>query len=191
MKPSNSHVNIVDLKKLHPMDEALELMYFGWRGMTRDADRYLATLGLTRVHHRILYSIARGNDLTVSDLLAILDISKQALHRPMTLLIEKGYATATDLADWLVRTLKMPFRDAHHVTGRIVAKASEQGLALHKLPLAEMQAIEPKITAAALDVLSVQASVESRTSYGGTAPANVRAQAKEWLKRLEKEQNSG
>ncbi len=103
----------------------------------------------------------------------------------------EGYATATDLADWLVRTLKMPFRDAHHVTGRIVAKASEQGLALHKVPLSEMQAIEPKITAAALDVLSVQASVESRTSYGGTAPANVRAQAKEWLKRLEKEQNSG
>lgn len=75
------------------MDEALELMYFGWRGMTRDADRYLATLGLTRVHHRILYSIARGNDLTVSDLLAILDISKQALHRPMTLLVEKRYVT--------------------------------------------------------------------------------------------------
>jgi argininosuccinate lyase len=103
----------------------------------------------------------------------------------------EGYATATDLADWLVRTLKMPFRDAHHVTGRIVAKASEQGLALHKVPLSEMQAIEPKITAAALEVLSVQASVESRTSYGGTAPVNVRAQAKEWLKRLEKEDKPG
>lgn len=103
----------------------------------------------------------------------------------------EGYATATDLADWLVRTLKMPFRDAHHVTGRIVAKASEQGLALHKVPLPEMQAVEPKITASVFDVLSVQASVESRTSYGGTAPDNVREQAKEWLKRLEKEQNSG
>ncbi len=103
----------------------------------------------------------------------------------------EGYATATDLADWLVRTLKMPFRDAHHVTGRIVAKAAEQGLALHKVPLGEMQAIEPKITESVFDVLSVQASVESRISYGGTAPANVRAQAKEWLKRLEKEQNSG
>jgi len=75
------------------MDEALELMYFGWRGMTREADSYLATVGLTRVHHRILYSIARGNDLTMSDLLAILDISKQALHRPMTLLVDKGYVT--------------------------------------------------------------------------------------------------
>lgn len=91
MKSSSHQVNIVDLKKLHPMDEALELMYFGWRGMTREADRYLAMVGLTRVHHRILYSIARGNDLTISDLLSLLDISKQALHRPMTMLIDKGY----------------------------------------------------------------------------------------------------
>ena len=68
-------------------------MFFGWRGMTREADRYLATVGLTRVHHRILYSIARGNDLTVSDLLTLLDITKQALHRPMAMLIERGYVT--------------------------------------------------------------------------------------------------
>jgi len=103
----------------------------------------------------------------------------------------EGYATATDLADWLVRTLKMPFREAHHVTGRIVAKAAEQGVALHEVGLAEMQAVEPRITADVLNVLSVRASVDSRTSFGGTAPANVRAQAAEWLKRLEKEQNSG
>jgi argininosuccinate lyase len=103
----------------------------------------------------------------------------------------EGYATATDLADWLVRTLKMPFREAHHVTGRIVARAAERGVALHEVPLTEMQAIEPRITADVLNVLSVRASVESRTSFGGTAPANVRAQATEWLKRLEKEQNSG
>ncbi|RTL53538.1 MAG: argininosuccinate lyase [Bradyrhizobiaceae bacterium] len=103
----------------------------------------------------------------------------------------EGYATATDLADWLVRELKMPFREAHHVTGRIVAKASESDLPLHKVPLSVMQAIEPRITAQALEVLSVQASVASRTSYGGTAPANVREQAKAWLKRLEKEQKSG
>src|SRR6201991_50044 len=102
-----------------------------------------------------------------------------------------GYSTATDLADWLVRTLRMPFRDAHHVTGRIVAKASKAGGALHELPLKAMQAIEPKITAEALAVLSVEASVKSRTSYGGTAPKNVRAQAKGWLKRLEKERKSG
>ncbi len=102
-----------------------------------------------------------------------------------------GYATATDLADWLVRTLKMPFRDAHHVTGRIVAKAAQDGVALHDLPLGTMQAIEPKITSEALKVLSVEASVKSRTSFGGTAPKNVTAQAKAWLKRLEKERNLG
>jgi argininosuccinate lyase len=103
----------------------------------------------------------------------------------------EGYATATDLADWLVRTLKMPFRDAHHVTGRIVARASEAGVALDLLPLKEMQAIEPRITAEALGVLSVQASVKSRTSFGGTAPKNVQAQAKSWLRRLAKTAKMG
>jgi argininosuccinate lyase len=98
-----------------------------------------------------------------------------------------GYATATDLADWLVRTLKMPFREAHHVTGRIVASAEKAGLALHELPLAEMQRAEPRITKAVFDVLSAERSVASRTSYGGTAPKNVRAQARRWLKRLDKE----
>jgi argininosuccinate lyase len=103
----------------------------------------------------------------------------------------EGYATATDLADWLVRTLKMPFRDAHHVTGRIVAEASKQGIALHELSLQAMQAVEPRITRDALAVLSVESSVKSRTSYGGTAPKNVLAQAKAWLKRLEKERKLG
>ncbi|MCW5702440.1 MAG: argininosuccinate lyase [Bradyrhizobium sp.] len=98
-----------------------------------------------------------------------------------------GYATATDLADWLVRTLKMPFREAHNVTGRIVALASKQGVALHELPLKAMQEVEPKITADALKVLSVDSSVKSRTSFGGTAPKNVAAQAKAWAKRLEKQ----
>jgi argininosuccinate lyase len=103
----------------------------------------------------------------------------------------EGYATATDLADWLVRTLKLPFRDAHHVTGRIVGLAAKAGVALHELPLAQMQAVEPRISTDALTVLSVESSVKSRTSYGGTAPKNVRAQAKTWLKRLEKERNLG
>jgi argininosuccinate lyase len=98
-----------------------------------------------------------------------------------------GYATATDLADWLVRTLKMPFREAHHITGRIVALASDKGVMLHELPLKAMQGVEPKITAEALKVLSVESSVKSRTSFGGTAPKNVAAQAKAWLKRLEKQ----
>lgn len=103
----------------------------------------------------------------------------------------EGYATATDLADWLVRTLKMPFREAHHVTGRIVAKAAEGGVALHELPLEEMQAIEAKITKDVFGVLSVESSVKSRTSFGGTAPKNVASQAKAWAKRLEKERKLG
>ncbi|HZC54594.1 MAG TPA: argininosuccinate lyase [Xanthobacteraceae bacterium] len=96
----------------------------------------------------------------------------------------EGYSTATDLADFLVRVLKLPFREAHHVTGRIVAKASEAGVPLEKLPLPLMQEIEPKITKAVFGVLSVGNSVKSRAAYGGTAPNNVRAQAKRWLKRL-------
>src|SRR5438045_1264907 len=79
-----------------------------------------------------------------------------------------GYATATDLADWLVQTLKMPFRDAHHVTGRIVAKAAGDGAALHELPLREMHAIEPRLKAAALPALSVEASVNSQRHEGMT-----------------------
>ncbi|HLN39873.1 MAG TPA: argininosuccinate lyase, partial [Xanthobacteraceae bacterium] len=97
-----------------------------------------------------------------------------------------GYATATDLADWLVRTLKLPFRDAHHVTGRIVAAAAAAGVTLEKLPLKAMQAVEPRITKAVYGVLSVGNSVKSRKVYGGTAPQNVRAQAKRWLKHLKK-----
>jgi argininosuccinate lyase len=98
----------------------------------------------------------------------------------------EGYSTATDLADWLVRALTLPFREAHHVTGRIVAKAAEAGVALDRLPLAAMQAVEPRITAEVFAVLSVDKSVASRAGYGGTAPKNVRAQAKSWLKRLER-----
>jgi argininosuccinate lyase len=105
----------------------------------------------------------------------------------MKLAAGDGYATATDLADWLVRTLKMPFREAHHVTGRIVALAAKDGVALHELPLGAMQEVEPKITADALRALSVESSVKSRTSFGGTAPKNVLAQAKAWAKRLEKQ----
>ena len=98
----------------------------------------------------------------------------------------EGFATATDLADWLTRELKLPFRDAHHVTGRIVAKAAEAQVPLDKLPLELMQAIEPRITKAVFGVLSVEKSVTSRAVYGGTAPKNVRIQAKRWLKRLGK-----
>jgi argininosuccinate lyase len=101
----------------------------------------------------------------------------------------EGYATATDLADWLVRALKLPFREAHHVAGRIVAKAAEQGVALHRMPLAALREIEPRITDDAFSVLSVDRSVKSRTSFGGTAPKNVRAQARKWLRKLDKGQS--
>src|SRR5262249_53081201 len=98
----------------------------------------------------------------------------------------EGYSTATDLADWLVRTLKLPFREAHHITGRIVAKAAEEGVALDKLPLKTMQAIEPRINKSVFAALSVANSVKSRAVYGGTAPNNVRKAAERWLKRLGK-----
>jgi argininosuccinate lyase len=97
-----------------------------------------------------------------------------------------GYSTATDLADWLVRIHKIPFREAHHITGRIVAAAEKAGLSLDRLPLAEMQRIEPRITKDVFGVLSVERSVASRKSYGGTAPANVAREAKKWLNRLGK-----
>jgi argininosuccinate lyase len=102
-----------------------------------------------------------------------------------------GYATATDLADWLVRRLGLPFREAHHITGRIVAAAEKDGVALTRLPLSAMQAIEPRIGEEVRSVLSVERSVKSRTSFGGTAPANVRREARKWLKRLEKPQAAG
>ena len=101
-----------------------------------------------------------------------------------------GYSTATDLADWLVQRLKLPFRDSHKITGKIVARASEAGVALHRLPLADMQAIEPRITEEVFSVLPVARSVKSRRSFGGTAPGNVRAQARKWLKKLAKEQGA-
>jgi argininosuccinate lyase len=99
----------------------------------------------------------------------------------------EGYATATDLADWLVRELKMPFRDAHHVTGRIVARAADAGVPLARLPLEAMREIEPRINDGVFKVLSVTRSVNSRASYGGTAPKNVRTQARKWLRKLDKE----
>jgi len=82
--------------------------------------------------------------------------------------------------------LKLPFRDAHRITGKIVTKAASAALPLDKLPLKTMQEIEPRITKAVFAVLSVEKSVKSRAAYGGTAPNNVRAQAKAWLKRLDK-----
>jgi len=101
-----------------------------------------------------------------------------------------GFSTATDLADWLVRELKMPFRDAHHVTGSIVAEAEKRGIELSELPLEALQAVEKRISKGVYSVLSVSSSVKSRRSYGGTAPQNVKNSAKKWLRQLEKDAKS-
>ena len=93
---------------------------------------------------------------------------------------EPGYPTATDLADWVVRVLKKPFREAHHIAGSIVKTAETQGVTLDKLSLADMQTIEPAITAEVFKVLTPEASVASRMSLGGTAPARVREQLHHW-----------
>ena len=95
-----------------------------------------------------------------------------------------GCSTATDLADWLVRELGLPFRDAHHVTGRAVALAEEKKCALDKLPLADFKTIHDGITDDVFSVLTVVSSVNSRASYGGAAPAEVRKQIGYWKKRL-------
>lgn len=95
-----------------------------------------------------------------------------------------GFSTATDLADWLVRTLKMPFRDAHHVTGSLVALAEKAGCDLPELPLSQMQSVEKRITRDVYKVLTVESSVASRQSFGGTSPRNVKREAKRWLKLL-------
>jgi argininosuccinate lyase len=93
---------------------------------------------------------------------------------------EAGYPTATDLADWVVRVLKKPFREAHHIAGSIVKAAETKGVALDRLSLAEMQAIEPAITQDVFAVLSLDASVNARMSLGGTAPARVKEQVAHW-----------
>ena len=97
---------------------------------------------------------------------------------------EQGFATATDLADWLVQAAGLPFRRAHHATGQIVKRAEALGCTLAELPLAELQAVEPAITAAVYDVLDAARSVASRTSFGGTAPERVRTAAAAARKRF-------
>ncbi|MGC6512103.1 MAG: argininosuccinate lyase [Parvibaculales bacterium] len=95
-----------------------------------------------------------------------------------------GFSTATDLADWLVRELQLPFREAHHVTGSLVALAEAKDCDLHELALTDMQSVEPRITDRVFDVLGLEESVASRTSHGGTAPENVKRAAQAWLDRL-------
>jgi argininosuccinate lyase len=95
-----------------------------------------------------------------------------------------GFSTATDLADWLVRELNLPFRKAHHVTGAAVKRAEALNVDLSQLPLAELQSLEPGVTEAVYKVLTPEASCASRQSFGGTAPEQVRARIVEWKTRL-------
>ena len=118
----------------------------------------------------------------VTGMVADLTVNEKAMRKAAG----AAYSTATDLADWLVRALGLPFREAHEATGRIVAAAEAKGLLLEKLPLADMQAIEPRISTEVYAVLGPRQSVKSRTSHGGTAPENVRREARKWLKRLTK-----
>lgn len=107
-------------------------------------------------------------------------------EKAMRAAASRGFSTATDLADWLVRRLGLPFRQAHHVTGALVAKAEKKGVDLDGLSLAEMQEVEPGITDEVYSVLGVDNSVASRTSFGGTAPSNVREAARLWRAQLGK-----
>ncbi len=132
----------------------------------------------------VTFDALRSMTLGISAMTGIVDDMQPVAER-MAAAAGSGYSTATDLADWLVRALNMPFRDAHHVTGRIVALAESRKLALEELDLAAMQSVHPSITKEVFSVLSVAQSVRSRVSYGGTAPQNVAKMAEAWIKRLE------
>ena len=118
----------------------------------------------------------------MSGMVADLAVDKAAMRKAAG----AGYSTATDLADWLVRELGLPFREAHHVTGRAVALAAERGVGLERLSLDELRTIHADITDDVFSVLTVARSVASRTSFGGTAPREVRKQVRFWRKRLMK-----
>ena len=121
--------------------------------------------------------VFEAHDLLALSIAAMTGMTQSVTFRTdrMRALAESGFATATDLADWLVREAGLPFREAHHVTGRAVKLAEEKGLALAALPLGNLQAINPAINDSVYSVLTVDASVASRMSHGGTAPAQVRA----------------
>ncbi|MHA1539187.1 MAG: argininosuccinate lyase [Alphaproteobacteria bacterium] len=106
----------------------------------------------------------------MAGMLRDVEVNKESMKESATF----GFSTATDLADWLVRTLKLPFREAHHITGTLVKQAEDKDYGLEELTLAEMQAVEPRITQDLFSVLSVENSVASRTSFGGTAPVRVK-----------------
>ncbi len=132
-----------------------------------------------------VFDAAETLDLAIAAMTGM--IADLAVNEPaMKKAAGAGYSTATDLADWLVREAGLPFREAHHVTGRAVALADQRRIALDRLPLADLQALHPSITDDVFSVLSVQNSVKSRKSFGGTAPQEVRRQIRYWRKRLAK-----
>ncbi|WP_344697615.1 argininosuccinate lyase [Sphingomonas rosea] len=128
-----------------------------------------------------------AHDLLMLSLAALAGTVESASFVPekMRAAAASGFSTATDLADWLVREANVPFREAHHITGRSVKAAEDAGCDLADLPLETLQAIDPRIDRRVYDVLTVEASVASRTSYGGTAPDQVRAQVARWKELLQ------
>jgi argininosuccinate lyase len=130
-----------------------------------------------------LFSAADALDLSLAAM-AGMAADMKADPAMMRAAAEAGYPTATDLADWVVTNLKKPFREAHHIAGSIVKAAEEKGVTLDKLPLADMQKVEPGITKEIVTVLSLAHSLNSRTSFGGTAPVRVREQIAFWREKL-------
>jgi len=134
--------------------------------------------------------VFEAHDLLGLSIAAMTGMVESATFRTprMRAAAEAGFSTATDLADWLVREGGIPFREAHHITGRAVKLAEERGIALDALPLGDLKAIDPRIDDRVFGVLSVDASVASRTSFGGTAPARVRAAIAKAREDLEREE---
>jgi argininosuccinate lyase len=130
-----------------------------------------------------VFSAADALDLSLAAMAGMIE-DLRANDKAMRRAAEAGYPTATDLADWVVRVLGKPFREAHHIAGAIVKEAETKDLTLDKLPLADMQKIEPGITKDVYAVLSLEASVRSRLSFGGTAPERVREQIRFWQDKL-------
>ncbi|MEE3080606.1 MAG: argininosuccinate lyase, partial [Pseudomonadota bacterium] len=116
----------------------------------------------------------------MTGMIQVMEINAEA----MASRAQEGFSTATDLADWLVRVGNVPFREAHHITGQIVQIAETKACRLDELSLESMQEVDTRITADIFDVLSINNSVASRTSHGGTAPENVKAAAQLWLEKL-------
>jgi argininosuccinate lyase len=130
-----------------------------------------------------LFDALESSKLTLK-VMAGMILDMKINHDKMLAMASSDYSCATDLADWLVKNLKIPFRQSHHITGSIVKMAEEKNLQLHELKLSDLQKIEKKITKDIFNFLEVKSSVNSRTSYGGTAPLMVKKQIIEAQKYL-------